>query len=756
MTVQARHDVLVVGAGPVGLLLALDLRRAGVDVAVVDARTAPRAESRATTFNTRTMQILDARNLLGRLGDLPHLPGGHFAGLPLALEDGAPFAGQWKCPQAELEAALVAALDEAGVPVRWGVVLTGLDDTGSEVRADLATETAREELWAGHLVGCDGEDSTVRRLAGIELDGRPGNRRLVRADVTGIEVAPRRFEVVERGMVTAAPLPTGETRLMAYRHGATPDDTEKIDFAEVCELWSSLTGEDISAGRPGWIDAFTDAAQWARSFRAGRVLLAGDAGHRLMPAGGLPLNLGLDDATRLAWRLAAVHLGTADEGVLDDYSADAVARAHRAALNVGAQAHLLLSENDLEPQRGVMAELLQLESVRREVAGVVSGTGALPVGDRSGRVVGAFEVVVPDGTTTPVAVSLGAGRAVLWCRDGAGEQLWGRVAASGCAVLVGEPTGPHAGALTGLRAALVLPDGVVAWTDRDPVTLAETLTETSRSPMTTTAIPSVMRAAITGRPTPRGQRLAGKRCLVTGASRGIGRGIALDLAREGAVVAVHCARRVEQAAEVVAEIQSFGGAAFSVVADFDDNARLRDLVAETAREFANRTGSAQVDVLVNNAGVMGGTSFDDTGEEAFDELVRVNVKAPFFLTQEVLRVMPAHGRIINISTGLTKVANPDEIAYAMTKGAIEQLTRHLAKGVAARGITVNAVAPGITDNGSAIFDDPAAVAMMSSFSPFNRVGEPAEIAAAVSFLASDDAGWITGTVVDASGGTVLG
>ncbi|WP_278314961.1 SDR family oxidoreductase [Lolliginicoccus levis] len=756
MTRHASHDVLVVGAGPVGLLLALDLRRADVDVAVIDARTAPRAESRATTLNARTMQLLGARGLLSRLNDLPHLPSGHFAGLPLPLEDGTPFAGQWKCPQTELEAALIAELDEAGVAVRWGVVLTGLDDTGSEVRADLATETARVELRAGHLVGCDGEDSTVRRLAGIELDGRAGNRRLVRADVTGIEVALRRFEVVEGGMVTAARLPTGETRLMAYRHGSKPDDTEKVDFAEVCELWDSLTGEDISAARPGWIDAFTDAAQWARHFRAGRVVLAGDAGHRLMPAGGLPLNLGLDDAARLAWRLAAIHRCAADEAILDDYSTDAVARARRAALNVGAQAHLLLSENDLEPQRGMMAELLQLESVHRDIAGVVSGTGALPSGDRSGRVIGAFDVTGPDGRSASVASSLRAGRAVLWCRDRAGEQVWGRVTASGCVVLVGEPTGPHVAALAGLRAALVLPDGVVTWTDRDPVTLAEILTETFRSTMTTVAVPSVVRAAITGRPAPRGQRLVGKRCLVTGASRGIGRGIALDLAREGAVVAVHCARRVEQAAEVVAEIQSFGGAAFSVVAAFDDTTRLRDLVAETTQQFADRTGSAQVDVLINNAGVMGGTSFDGTSEDAFDELVRVNVKAPFFLTQEVLRVMPANGRIINISTGLTKIANPDEIAYAMTKGAIEQLTRHLAKGVAQRGITVNAVAPGITDNGSAIFDDPAAVAMMGSLSPFNRVGDPAEIAAAVSFLASDEAGWITGTVVDASGGTVLG
>jgi bifunctional oxygenase/reductase len=325
--------------------------------------------------------------------------------------------------------------------------------------------------------------------------------------------------------------------------------------------------------------------------------------------------------------------------------------------------------------------------------------------------------------------------------------------------LVGEPSGPGASALNGAGAALVLPDGEVAWTDHDSTTLPEILLSIYRRAVTTTEkLPPIMRATVAERTSVPGQRLVGRRCLVTGASRGIGRGIALDLAREGAVVAVHCARRVEKAEEVVAQIQALGGAAFTVVADFADadGDAIRSLVTETVRGFGERTGQPEIDVLVNNAAVMGGTSFDDTGERAFDELIRVNVKAPFFLTQEVLRFMPTGGRVVNISTGITKLANPNEIAYAMTKGAIEQLTRHLAKGVASRGITVNAVAPGITDNGSALFDDPAAVAMMSSFSPFGRVGEPAEVAAAVSFLASEEARWITGSVIDASGGTVLG
>jgi NAD(P)-dependent dehydrogenase (short-subunit alcohol dehydrogenase family)/2-polyprenyl-6-methoxyphenol hydroxylase-like FAD-dependent oxidoreductase len=752
-----RHDVLVVGAGPAGLLLALDLRRAGVDVAIIDTRTQARPESRATSLNARTMQILHTRGLLSSLGEVPRRSLGHFAGLEVRLDAGGPFAGVWNCPQNHLEGVLIEALDEAGVSVGWGTCLTGLDEVGAEVRAEIQTSSGRSELLrAGYLVGCDGEDSIVRRLAGIELEGRAGQRRMLRADVDGVDLLPRRFDVLPHGMATAVRTPSGTTRVMAYRHGARLDDPGKVDFDEICSTWQELTGEDLSGGDAVWVDAFTDAAQWAARFRRGRILLAGDSGHLFMPAGGTPLNIGLDDAARLAWRLAAVHRRGASDAVLTRYSDDAVARAAAAAIHVAAQAHLLLSENDVEPQRRLMAEMLRLGSVHDEVAGALSGLGS--TADTTqwvGRVVAGFELT--GERPGRLIETLSTGRPVLWIREDAAHRVPSTGTAYDYVTHVGEPLGHGIDAMATLRSALILPDGEIAWTDQHGTTLSEALFDLWGNTVGSTAeVPSAMRDTLVKHQPLPGQRLSGKRCLVTGASRGIGRGIALDLAREGAVVAVHCGRRIDQAREVVAQIQSQGGAAFAVVADFDDLEAVHGLIADTTAELAKRGWQPQIDVLVNNAGVMGGAPIEDTNETAFDDLMRVNVKVPFFLTQQVLGVMPTGGRVINISSGLTKVANPNEIAYAMTKGAVEQLTKHLAKGVAERGITVNAVAPGITDNGSELFSDPSALAMMSSLSPFGRVGEPAEIAAAVTFLASDAAGWITGSIIDASGGTVLG
>lgn len=134
----------------------------------------------------------------------------------------------------------------------------------------------------------------------------------------------------------------------------------------------------------------------------------------------------------------------------------------------------------------------------------------------------------------------------------------------------------------------------------------------------------------------------------------------------------------------------------------------------------------------------------------------MNAKAPYLIVQRALTQIPEGGRIINISSGLTRVSNPDQVAYAMTKGAIEQLTLHLARHLAPRGITINSVAPGITDNGSAVFGIPEAVEQMAQLSAFKRVGSAGDVADVVTFLATDEARWITGAFIDATGGTLLG
>ncbi|GAA2456627.1 SDR family oxidoreductase [Streptomyces mauvecolor] len=246
--------------------------------------------------------------------------------------------------------------------------------------------------------------------------------------------------------------------------------------------------------------------------------------------------------------------------------------------------------------------------------------------------------------------------------------------------------------------------------------------------------------------------LDGKTALVTGGSRGIGRGIAERLGRDGARVAVHYGANGTAAKETVAAIEAAGGSAFTVGQELGvpgDAAALWeafDLQADG------------LDILVNNAGVGNAMPFGEVSEEAYDRFFAVNSKAPFFVTQHGLTRLRDGGRVINISSGLSHAAvMPEHLTYAMTKGALDVFTRNLSKVLGPRGITVNAVAPGIIDtdiNASWLRASDEAWAGAAAMSALGRVGEPSDIADVVAFLASDDGRWITGQWLDATGGSL--
>ncbi len=254
-------------------------------------------------------------------------------------------------------------------------------------------------------------------------------------------------------------------------------------------------------------------------------------------------------------------------------------------------------------------------------------------------------------------------------------------------------------------------------------------------------------------------RLAGKVALITGSSSGIGRAAALAFAAEGAAfIGVHYARNVDAAHAVVAEIEALGTKAAAIQADLTEGHKAAEELWERFKAAAiEATGSAAIDILVNNAGVAPAVSLADTTEALFDEVFTVNAKAPFFLIQAAAEAIRADGRIINVSTGFTRVAAPTHPAYAASKGALETLTLALAPQFGARRITVNTVMPGVieTPMNASWITNPEARAQAEALSVFSRVGQPSDVADVITFLASPDARWTTGQVIDATGGTRL-
>jgi 2-polyprenyl-6-methoxyphenol hydroxylase-like FAD-dependent oxidoreductase len=479
-------DVVIAGAGPTGLMLACELRLAGVDVMVVDRLAERTGQSRAGGIHSRTLEVLDQRGILDRFLAAGRLePVGHFSGLYLEFDEAE---SRHPYPltilQPVIERLLEERAGELGLRVRRSSEVTGVhQDEGGvtvELNAADAPDTTKPAgaapatLRARYLVGCDGGRSVVRKLSDIDFPGTPATMTSLIGDV---ELPDLTEDYIwggrgEGGHYSAINFEPGWHRVITSEYDHVTDPEGPVTFDQLRASLIKLIGTDYGMRNPRWVSRFNDTARQAAQYREGRIMLAGDAAHIHFPAGGQGLNMGVQDAVNLGWKLSMVINGQAPETLLDSYHAERHPVAERVLHNTRAQAALSRPDPQIEALRDVFASLIVFDDVNRHLRDMLTALGIrYPTGSDhplAGRRVpdaglktagGATRVYELLHTARPVLLDLRGSAAVAAALEGWGDRV-DLVEARNDA---DHWTVPAVGEIPTPAALLIRPDGHVAW-----------------------------------------------------------------------------------------------------------------------------------------------------------------------------------------------------------------------------------------------------------------------------------------------------
>ncbi len=476
------NDVVIVGSGPTGLMLAGELALAGVDVAIVERRpTAELAGSRAGGFHARTIEILDQRGIADRF--LAEGQVAQVAQLGRTMLDFSGFPsrhpytlGLW---QNHIERILLGWVEELGVPIRRGVEVTGFaqDDDGVDVHL-----AEGESLRTAYLVGADGGRSAVRKAAGIEYVGPDATKSHLIAEVEVTEETPKGVRQDATGVHGLHVMEDGRTVRVVVTEQQLGPATEPT-LADLGAALKAVFGTDFGIHSPTWISRFTDAARQAAAYRDGRVLLAGDAAHIHSPAGGQGIGLGVQDAVNLGWKLAQVVRSATPAELLDSYHAERHPAGARALKYTMAQSVLQRAEPRADALSDLIGEMLAYDEPRRLIAGLISGLDvAYDLGEGHpllGRRMPDLDLVTPDGPLRVFALLHDARPVLINLAEPGSLDItpWADRVQLVDAEYAGAWDLPVIGPVSAPAAVLVRPDGHVAWVGEGTQTgLEEALT----------------------------------------------------------------------------------------------------------------------------------------------------------------------------------------------------------------------------------------------------------------------------------------